>query len=567
MFMNSETRNCQNCKKDFTIESDDFSFYEKIKVPPPTFCPECRMQRRLAWNNDLSLYNRNCGLCNKSIVTIYSRSSGINAYCNKCWWSDKWDSSSYGEDYDFSKSFFEQFNTLVKKVPHMALINDDGIGSVNSEYTNNFFFAKNCYMVFCAWKVENVMYSYYLVAGKNLIDCLNVMSNCEWAYECIQPENCYKVKYSQFIDGCQDSQFLYDCRNCSNCFMCSGLRNKKYHFKNEQYTKDDYEKILNDYKLETFSGVERSQKEFDNFILKTPRKFAQITHSFNCTGDLLNNGKNTKNCFNVQSPENCNWVINSDNPIDCYDQLSSGETSECYEGITSDHSNRNIFGVFSVKSQDIEYTHHCHNSKYLFGCVGLNNKEYCILNKQYTEKEYKLLTAKIKKQMINLPYIDNNGATYKYGEFYPVELSYFGYNETSAQENPLLKDDILSKGFVWQDNIQMTTGKETIKPEDIPDSIIDIPESITEDIFKCVDCNRNYRIIFTEFEFYKRMSIPIPRRCFYCRHNKRLIMRNPYKLWHRTCMNKGCNNEFETSYSPERPEIVYCEKCYQQEVY
>ena len=27
-----------------------------------------------------------------------------------------------------------------------------------------------------------------------------------------------------------------------------------------------------------------------------------------------------------------------------------------------------------------------------------------------------------------------------------------------------------------------------------------------------------------------------------------------------------CPNEFETTYSPDRPEIVYCEQCYQQEV-
>jgi RNA polymerase subunit RPABC4/transcription elongation factor Spt4 len=37
-----ETKNCQNCKKDFNIEPDDFSFYEKMKVPVPTWCPECR---------------------------------------------------------------------------------------------------------------------------------------------------------------------------------------------------------------------------------------------------------------------------------------------------------------------------------------------------------------------------------------------------------------------------------------------------------------------------------------------------------------------------------------------
>ena len=28
-----------------------------------------------------------------------------------------------------------------------------------------------------------------------------------------------------------------------------------------------------------------------------------------------------------------------------------------------------------------------------------------------------------------------------------------------------------------------------------------------------------------------------------------------------------CEEKFKTGYSPEREEIVYCEKCYQQEVY
>ena len=30
---------CQNCKQNFTIEPEDFTFYDKIKVPSPTFCP------------------------------------------------------------------------------------------------------------------------------------------------------------------------------------------------------------------------------------------------------------------------------------------------------------------------------------------------------------------------------------------------------------------------------------------------------------------------------------------------------------------------------------------------
>ena len=99
--MNTEERNCQNCKQSFVIEPDDFSFYEKMSLPVPTFCPDCRRERRLAWRNNMSLYNSKCALCDKSVITIYAPDSGLTIYCNKCWWSDKWDPKDYGVDYDF----------------------------------------------------------------------------------------------------------------------------------------------------------------------------------------------------------------------------------------------------------------------------------------------------------------------------------------------------------------------------------------------------------------------------------------------------------------------------------
>jgi len=77
-----------------------------------------------------------------------------------------------------------------------------------------------------------------------------------------------------------------------------------------------------------------------------------------------------------------------------------------------------------------------------------------------------------------------------------------------------------------------------------------------------------------EYQFYKSMSIPIPRLHPDERHKNRLKKQNPMKLWSRSCMceqeshnHQGkCPNEFKTSYEPNRPDIVYCEKCYQQEV-
>ncbi|MFA4975521.1 MAG: hypothetical protein WC839_02190 [Candidatus Paceibacterota bacterium] len=567
--MQSETRNCQNCKKDFIIEPDDFGFYEKIKVPPPTFCPECRSQRRLAWRNNMSLYSRKCDLCQKSIVALYSLTSNILVYCNKCWWSDKWDPKSYAVDYNFSKSFFTQYIELIKKVPHSATVNDDGIASLNCEYSHDTWFAKNCYMTFYSWHIENVMYSTYMVGGsKDMMDCLNIMKQSQWQYECINCDSSYQLKNSQFCLSCVESNFLYDCRDCSNCFMCFGLRSKKYYFKNKQYKKEDYKKILNEYKLYTFLGIEKAQEEFDSFIVNYPRRFCYMFKSLNCTGDLLFNGKNSKYCFSIQAPENCRYIDNGDAPKDCYDLSTSGELLECYDGITVDHSQLNLFGIFSVKSQDIRYTQHCHNCKHIFGCVGLKNSNYCIFNKQYTKEEYEELVPKIIKHMNDMPYVDKRGNIYKYGEFFPIELSPFGYNETIAPEQFFLsKEEIEKNGYTWQYNIQKTIDKETLKSENISDDINKVDDSILEEILCCIKCRRNYKIIQNELIFYKKMQIPIPRRCFYCRHANRIKRRNPFKLWHRKCMKEGCQNEFETSYSPDRPEMIYCEKCYQAEIY
>jgi len=574
----SQKVTCQNCHSDFTIEPNDFGFYEKIKVPPPTFCPDCRRQRRWAWRNNVSLYNRKCELCGKSVISIYAPDSGLTIYCNKCWWSDKWDPKSYGVDYDFSKPFFTQFRELMQKVPHMAIVSDDGIASVNCEYTHDWWFSKNCYMCFSGWYVENVMYSFFILAGKDIADSMNFFSKSESIYECVNVSGCFKVRNSRFCKACVDSSFLYDCRNCTDCFMSYGLLNKKWHYKNKQYSREEYYQILESYKLDTWSGQERAKKEFEEFVAQFPRRFSWILNqNLNCTGDVIGHSKNLNRCFFVRECENCSYCdFISVQDKDSYDMTMTGTSQECYECFVADHSQLNRFGVFSVKSQDIQYCQHCHNVKHALGCVGLRNTDYAIFNKKYSKEEYKKLLPKILKHMDEMPYVDKEGREYRYGEFYPIEHSPLGYNETFAQvHTPLSREEALARGYKWQDNTQRTTGRETLKPEEIPESINDVKDSILEEVLECIDCGRNYKIVVNELNFYRKMKIPIPRRCFHCRHAARLARQNPLKLWHRQCMcnlttheHKGkCPNEFETSYAPERPEIVYCERCYQKEVY
>ena len=587
--MNSETKICKNCGQNFVIEPDDFTFYERIKVPPPTFCPECRRQRRLSWRNDMNLYTRTCDLCGKRMVSLYSPDSGMTVYCVKCWWSDKWDGKSYSMDYDFSRPFFEQFNELQKRVPILTLANDDGIigGSVNCEYNQDFARAKNCYMVFVAWKLQDSMYSHYVIDSKGAVDCLSCWDESDSVYEGIFAERCYKCRHVFYSVALSDCAFCLDCRDSSDCFMCTGLRHKRYYFKNKPYSKEEYTKILADYKFDTYSGVERAKKEFKEMLCVKPRKFSTLRNSVSSTGDYLSNCKNVRDSFLVQRGENLRYVESSDTPKDSYDLSTGGELQYCYEGITPDHSYMGRFEIFSWKNTEVSYLDGCHSCQNSFGCCGLKKAQYCILNKQYSKEDYERMLPEVIEHMNAMPYADKNSVEYCYGEFFPAELSYFGYNETVAQERiPLSREQALAKHLNWRDKLQLTTGQETVKTENLPDSINEVEDSILDEILACIECRRNYRIVPQELEFYRKMKIPLPRRCFYCRHRARINFRNPFKLWHRQCQCAGskseegeykntvthqhgvgkCSNEFETSYAPERKEIVYCEQCYNSEI-
>ena len=213
--MKQEIKNCQNCKKDFTIESEDFKFYEKIKVPPPTWCPECRLLRRLVWRNEHSLFRRPNGTPGSvgEHISIYNPEEKVITYDKDFWWSDKWDPCKYGMDYDFSKPFFQQFKELLAKVPHVAFFDSK---STNARFCNFTVEMKNCYLVTAAWACEDSMYSNRQFHCKFTHDSY-ICFHTEYCYEDIYCHGSNKLFFSRECDGCLDSYFLYDCRNCSNC--------------------------------------------------------------------------------------------------------------------------------------------------------------------------------------------------------------------------------------------------------------------------------------------------------------------------------------------------------------
>ena len=581
--MKKETKNCQNCKCDFVIEQNDFNFYEKIKVPPPTFCPDCRFQRRMTWRNDWHLFKKKDYLTGEEIFSFFPEESPIKIYDRDYWISDVWDPTDFGIEYDFSRTFFEQFKQLLNTVPEPA---HSMFNIVDCHYCTNANNIKGCYLVRGASFTEDSAYLIWDQESKGCLDS-HMTNRCELSYGNVNANLCYRTFFSVDCDSSQELILCKDCVGCNSCIASISLRNKSYCIFNKQYTKEEYQKKLLELNLGSEKSFQLLKKQAYEHWLKYPQKFIHGRQNVKVSGDYIFESKNVLNSFRVRNAEDSRFIQNIlSGPVnDCYDYSNYGDNIELvYESLIIGSGGSNV--KFSTQGfpnvKNLTYCIFCNNSSDLFGCISLRNKKYCIFNKQYTKEEYEELVPKIIKHMSDMPYLDKKGRIYKYGEFFPAELSPFSYKTTAAYEFFLLtEEEAKSKGFVWYET-QKQNYKITLKNEDISDNISDVESTIINEIIECAhkenckqECTGAFRIIQKELDFCKQMNIPLPRLCTNCRHYERLLLRNAPSLCHRECMcenekhdHKGkCQNGFETTYSKDKKELVYCESCYNKEIY
>lgn len=544
------------------VTPDDLVFYAKISpqfngktypIPPPTLCPECRFQRRMIWRREHALLNRTCASCKKAIVSVHGPEAPYPVYCLSCWWGDGWDPCTYGRNVDLTRPFIAQFGELLTVVPQIAMMNDDGVGSENCAYCQDFAFGKNCYLMTGAWEMQDCYYcDYNCLQSRLLCDCISTHTS-EIAYGCMASQRVYRSAFLRHCESCNDCMFGVELKGCKHCIACINLRQKEFCIFNEQYTKEEYEKKRAALALHTRSGITALQERFDRWILPFPRKAAHLVNCENCTGDELFNCKNTFG-FQYAGAEYCKYIIHGDRPKNCYDVSQTGKCEWCYEGCTPDHSYMTHFTTWCWKDRNVLYSDNCHSCAHLFGCIGLKHRQYCILNKQYSKEDYETLAARIADRMI---------ADKEWGEFFPMQLSPYCYNETHAHESvPLTKAEAEQRGLKWRDDNPKSPKPATCS---VPDAIRDVPDTIVHELLACDRCRKNFKILQQELALYRTMELPVPATCYECRYAERLRFRNPRRLWNRTCAK--CKQPIATSYSPERPEKVVCEQCYWKEVY
>jgi hypothetical protein len=337
-----------------------------------------------------------------------------------------------------------------------------------------------------------------------------------------------------------------------------GLRHKQYCIFNQPYSKTEYCEKLKEFNIGSYSARRKVVDSFSRFVETKPRRATLQVNCENSSGNNLYNCRNFTG-FNVVGGEDCRYYIIGTRPHNCQDILVGGEHQWCYEGVNPDHSYMSHFTIWCWSCRNVLYSDNCHSSEHLFGCIGLRRANYCILNQQYTPENYFDTVGKLIHRM-EQPQSDGSS---EWGEFFPISVSPFDYEETIAQDHFPKPHEEPRNSKLQEPN---EFGPDThLIPYEPPDQICDVPESITKEVLCCEICRHKYKIMPLELRFYRRMEIPIPHFCPDCRRQQRFAASGSFRLYQASCA--GCGKCIESAEKKDKASLVYCQSCYERLIY
>lgn len=545
----------QYCEGEFQITDQDIEFLKLFLVPAPKLCPTCRRVRRFSFVNTATLYKRlnNASEKNEKIISFVPPVKPLIVYDLKSY-QTIFEPFAYAMTYDESKPFFEQFYDLRLRVPQPAIVRDSS--SVNSEYSFGGRNLKNGYCVSGGLNSKDVWYSQIISDSYQIMDSY-IVRKSEQCYQSIQSVNLYNSNYIFFSKNCINSQFLYDCSNCQDCFGCVNLRNKRYCWFNKQLSKDEFEKLLDGANISSRKSREIFIDKFWIFIKNQPLRASRCEHSYDVEGVNVTDSKNCHHIFNSEKSEHERYTDSVIKHKDSMDVYVSGGSEKLYETVSVGSQCAGVkFSIASKFITDSEFVINCRNCNNCFACIGLENKSYCIFNHQYEMEQYFKELDRIKTSLLNHD---------EYGEFFPCQFSSFAYNGSSADlVFPLDKKSIENLGALWQPDVEIDLGGlESMSVIKLPDTIIEVNDSILNIAIICKETGRPFRIIPTELMFYRKHNIPLPNIHPYRRITNRFKYVGDGKIYKTVC--GLCKENINSMYNPEENLILYCDNCYKQE--
>ncbi len=556
---------CRHCSTSFEHLPGDLEFYSdigpvvegvRLHVPPPTLCFQCRVQRKLAARNERHLYRRKCSLSGKDIFSIYSPDKSIPVYDNPLWYGDSWDALDFGRTFDPRKSFFSQFHELLKTTPRPARITF--AESENSDYCNHHLGCKDSYLCFWGDYMNRSIACYGCGSIDQCVDCVGCLNSTLL----VSARNCSQCHSSAFLEECEgvsESRYMKSCVNCTDCFQCTNLRHRQYCIKNQQYPgKEAYQNALKELLPSSYSAHLRLLREFKDLVAQSYTKAIEQHSCEGCTGHRLRNSKNCQWCFwsigdDIVDSRYC--AAFGDNCHRCFDLYGSGYgLTSCYDSFGLVSASDCAFSLYCGEgSHDLFYCADCTHSKNLFGCIGLRHKEFCIFNTQYTKAEYFPLVKEIVSSMRR----DRS-----WGEFFPMALSPFGYNESAAHDHfPLTREKAATLGASWSEyEKEPPTPAGAIEAHNLPDAIEEVDDSILATPILCTQTKRPFRFTKLELSYYRMLKVPLPRLHPDVRLGGMAKSFGSFNLWEISCAE--CGERCPSGHPPEFRGKLLCNACF-----
>ncbi|PIZ70627.1 hypothetical protein COY07_06295 [Candidatus Peregrinibacteria bacterium CG_4_10_14_0_2_um_filter_43_11] len=292
--------------------------------------------------------------------------------------------------------FIQEFHKLLLEKPRYNLkhVNSDE----NCDYADTIINSKDCYYSFGTFHSESLMYSRYSRDCNHCSD-LTFCFKCEWCYGLVGCNGCYNCDNSEYLDNCSVCSYSMDLVGCRNCFGCVGLHQKEYHVFNEKLTKDAYEKQIAELDLNNPAHVDAVKAKVESLRQSVPQRYSHITSSENSTGDNLIQTQNAHLCYDSYDVEDCGYCVETNSLKNCYDMTVCFKTEESYMCSQCPQNYNLNFCIHTDNSSDSEFLAYSANMRNCFGCVYMKDKQYCILNEQYSKEDYEKKIVEIKRKL------------------------------------------------------------------------------------------------------------------------------------------------------------------------
>lgn len=289
-----------------------------------------------------------------------------------------------------AQSFFTEFNRLLSLYPKQPI---HIVTSDNCELSDVISNSKNLIYCFDTHKSTDSFYMYDSFICDNCGDCDYAVES-QLCYESVDPFKCFNCDFIEYSANMRDSMYCYWSMDCQDVFGCVNLKGKKFCIFNRQLTEVEYRQKVEEYKK---WPSEKVLAEVEKLKLRFPLTQTVAAYNDNSDfGNYIHHSKNCYMCFDAAHNENCGYLYDSFGSKNCFDMFYGGNGNElCYENIQSPRAFNCDYLLHALDCQDSSYLVDCFNVKNSLGCIGLRQKEYCILNRQFNKEDYEKLSGQI----------------------------------------------------------------------------------------------------------------------------------------------------------------------------